>query len=72
MVLEENFAIEDALPHFTSFPAKALRIEHQKGSIMPGMDADLILADEELNITTVIAKGRLIDAGKQNTKKRNL
>ena len=50
-------------PRFTSFRAKAIR---------PGFDADLILMDAELELTDVIAHGRLLMRGRQAPGPRHL
>lgn len=42
-------------------PAKRLGIEKQKGSLLPGMDADIIVFDENMNIRKTIVEGRDID-----------
>ncbi len=60
MVEEEGFALEEALPHFTSNVAKGLQLDHKKGTIHQGADADLLLVDENLHIDTVIARGNLL------------
>ncbi|EPZ54044.1 amidohydrolase family protein [[Clostridium] sordellii ATCC 9714] len=59
MVLEENMNIEDALTFMTSNVAKALELYPKKGAIKENSDSDMILLDENLNIDTVIARGRL-------------
>jgi N-acetylglucosamine-6-phosphate deacetylase len=40
-------------------PAKALGISHKKGEIREGMDADLAIFDEDLDIKTVIQEGNV-------------
>lgn len=56
-ILRDNVSIEDALKVITSNPATNLKLEN-KGRIAKGMDADLVILDEEtLEIDTVIAKG---------------
>ena len=41
-------------------PAKALGIDNVKGSIAPGKDADFCFADEDMNISRTILRGRTI------------
>lgn len=60
MVHELNFSIEDALTYITSNVAKALEIFPKKGSISEGSDADLLLLDDNLDIDTVIANGKIM------------
>lgn len=55
-VHEEGIALETALKVLTSNPARILKL-HKKGSIKPGMDADLlVLADKEIH--HVMARGQ--------------
>ncbi|HSQ89793.1 beta-aspartyl-peptidase [Romboutsia sp.] len=65
MVLEENMKIEDALTFVTSNVAKALELYPKKGTIKENSDADAILLDENLEINTVIAKGKIMVENKE-------
>gem|GEM_PF-1722414 len=58
-VNKESISLEKALRAITCNPAKILKLKN-KGKIEVNMDADVCLLDEELNIDTVIAKGRLM------------
>ena len=58
-IMNHNVPIETALKVITSNPATILKL-HQKGSISVGKDADLVLLNEDLEIDTVIAKGRIM------------
>ena len=42
----------------TSTPAKMIAKEGIKGCIAPGADADLLVLDEDLEITGLFAKGK--------------
>lgn len=57
MVELAGVPIEKVLPMMTSRPAAALAIDHRKGSIAPGMDADLLVLDRRLQIVRRIVKG---------------
>lgn len=59
LVKEKGFKLEDALNFGTSNPAKALGIFPQKGAIAEGSDADIILMNNDLEIETVIANGKI-------------
>jgi beta-aspartyl-dipeptidase (metallo-type) len=62
-------SIEDSLKMVTANPAKRVGLFASKGSLSTGKDADLLILDQDLNIATVFAKGRLmIDGGKQLVK----
>jgi beta-aspartyl-dipeptidase (metallo-type) len=64
-VLEEGIPLETALRVITSNPARILKLK-TKGRLAPGLDADVVLVDpKDLEVRTVIAKGRLLmKAGK--------
>jgi beta-aspartyl-dipeptidase (metallo-type) len=62
MVNNLNFSIDKALMFYTSNVSKALEKYPQKGSISENSDADLLLLDENLEIDTVIANGKVMFA----------
>ena len=51
--------IEEIIPLFTANPAALLHIDHSKGSIASGKDADLILLDRDLDVAATIMGGRI-------------
>ncbi|MDY0103425.1 MAG: beta-aspartyl-peptidase [Lentimicrobium sp.] len=62
-VLVEGLPLETALKVLTLNPATILKLK-QKGRIATGLDADLVLLDENLDIHSVFALGQLVvDAG---------
>lgn len=64
-VLVEKISLEDALQVVTSNVASILKLNN-KGSILKGKDADILLLDKNnLNIDTVIAKGEILMKNKQ-------
>lgn len=59
-VRNDGIALEDALMTVTANPARLLKLDN-KGKIVEGADADLILADADtLELKTVMAKGVLM------------
>ena len=56
----ENLPLEEAILPVTVNPAKALGLAGKKGVLTPGADADILLLDENLNIDTTIALGRVL------------
>ncbi len=60
MVCELDFDFEKALKFLTTNSAKALNIYPKKGTITQGADADIVMLDENLEINTVIANGKLM------------
>jgi len=57
-----GFRLEHILPLVTAHPARRLGIDRIKGRIEVGLDADLVLLDEELNVDWVMARGRVMVA----------
>ena len=60
MITEHGVDILTAISFGTKNVAKALEIDDRKGSLDAGRDADILLLDEQLNIRTVMAKGKLM------------
>ncbi len=58
MAAEEGIPLETALPFVTRNVAESLMLYPRKGAIAVGSDADLVLLDQDLEIDSVIAKGR--------------
>lgn len=58
LVLDAGIALPDALMPFTHAPAKALGLDARKGSIVVGMDADLLVLDANLALKHTYARGR--------------
>lgn len=57
-MLERGLPLGDALPPFTSNPARLLRLA-TKGSIAPGADADLVALDSGGWVHRVIVRGKI-------------
>ncbi len=58
MVNLAGVSLPDAVRMMTLNPAKLLGISHRKGSLKPGLDADLCLFDSSLRIRAVYTGGR--------------
>lgn len=58
-VQQLNIPLEQMLRLFTTSPALRLGKEGVKGCIQPGADADLISLTPDLQLTHVIAKGKV-------------
>lgn len=63
LVEHEGLPLEEAILPVTANPAKALGLAGKKGVLAPGADADLLLLDDELNIDTTVALGRVLMRG---------
>ena len=59
MVNMVGVKLEDAIRMATLNPAKAIGVDNEKGSIEVGKDADLIIFDENINISKAIVKGKI-------------
>ena len=60
MVLNLGMSLEDALVFFSSNVAKKLDVYPKKGCICEGSDADVLIMDKDLNLDTVIARGKIM------------
>lgn len=60
MVKEEKLELEEALMFFTTNVAKALSLYPKKGTIKEGSDADLLILNKDMELISVIAKGKLM------------
>lgn len=58
-LVRRGLPLEEALTLLTSTPAKLLGLEGVKGCIAPGADADLVVLDQELELSAVLARGRV-------------
>jgi beta-aspartyl-dipeptidase (metallo-type) len=56
-LINEGISLETMLPAVTSNVADLLRLK-AKGRLRPGLDADLLILDEQHNIQHVMARGR--------------
>ena len=55
-VRDAGIPLSDAVRMMTATPATIMKLSH-KGHIAPGMDADLVVFDEEIQIKNVFARG---------------
>ena len=65
MLVAAGVAFEDALRMVTVNPARRVGLFDRKGSLLPGKDADLLILGRDLEIETVVAKGRVMVAEKR-------
>ena len=59
MVKELGMPLEKALPYMTSQVAEALDLLPEKGVVKEGSDADLLLLEKDMTLSTYIAKGKV-------------
>ena len=60
MVLIAGCSMPDAIRMITENPAKVMGIADKKGSLVPGMDADVVIFDKNINIKNTIIGGRIV------------
>jgi N-acetylglucosamine-6-phosphate deacetylase len=60
MVFQAGVPLADAVRMFSATPAAILGIGHRKGALAPGMDADIVLFDEDIGIGMTIIGGRIV------------
>jgi N-acetylglucosamine-6-phosphate deacetylase len=55
-----GLGLPQALPMVTSVPAEAMGLQGQKGSLVPGADADVVLLDPDLKVRLTIIGGKVV------------
>ena len=65
MVIELGMKLEDALPYMTSHVAEGLDLLPKKGWIKEGADGDVLLFDQNMELNTFIAGGRILMKNKE-------
>lgn len=59
MVALAEVPLTDAVRMITSTPARIMGVEDRIGMLAPGMDADIVVFDEDIRIDTTIIKGEI-------------
>ena len=59
-VMDWGYSLEETLTMATLTPAKNLGVDDCIGSIAPGKVADLVIVDKELNVQSVILRGKVV------------
>jgi N-acetylglucosamine-6-phosphate deacetylase len=62
-----DVSLLDAIRMISATPARIMNVDHKKGSIVAGKDADLIIFDENIHIEKTIVAGRVIYDSKPNS-----
>ena len=60
MIETANVPLVEAVRMMTLTPARIMKIDKQKGSIVKGKDADMVIFDNDINIKTAIVKGEIL------------
>ena len=56
-------SLEESVAMMTRNPARILGLSSRKGAIAPGLDADLVIFDKDINISNTIIAGRQVYEG---------
>jgi N-acetylglucosamine-6-phosphate deacetylase len=60
MISMAGVSLADAVKMMTATPARILEISDKKGELMAGKDADIIIFDDNINITMTMVKGKVV------------
>ena len=60
MVQVAGCSMADAVRMITENPARVMGISDRKGTLNPGMDADVVIFDEDVNIKNTIINGKIV------------
>ncbi len=60
MIKLADVPLYQAVKMMTATPAKNIGMFSSKGSLSPGKDADIIIFDDDINVSTVIVGGKVI------------
>ncbi|WP_236973623.1 N-acetylglucosamine-6-phosphate deacetylase [Membranihabitans maritimus] len=66
MIQKADVSLIDAVKMASLTPARIMRIDQQKGSLLPGKDADIILFDDTINVSLTMVNGTIVYE-KENT-----
>ena len=50
----------EAVQMMTITPARIMKVDHRKGSIAAGKDADLVIFDDDINIHATMVEGEMV------------
>ncbi|MBD0276936.1 MAG: N-acetylglucosamine-6-phosphate deacetylase [Bacteroidota bacterium] len=60
MVQMAGVPLTEAVRMMTSTPARIMKVDKAKGSLIEGKDADIVLFDEDIDIKLTMIKGRIV------------
>lgn len=60
MISMGEVSLIDAIKMMTATPARILGVSDKKGELAVGKDADIVIFDNNINITTTIIKGIVV------------
>jgi len=60
MIHTAGISLEDAITMISATPARIIGVSEKKGALSAGKDADIVLFDQDINISMTIRKGEII------------
>jgi N-acetylglucosamine-6-phosphate deacetylase len=60
MMTSAEVSLSDTIQMMTLTPARILGLDHRKGSIEAGKDADIVIFDDDVNVSLTMVGGRII------------
>jgi len=63
MISLAGVPLEEAIRMMCATPAMIMGIDDKKGSLEAGKDADIVIFDEDIRVSTTIVKGKIVYAG---------
>jgi N-acetylglucosamine-6-phosphate deacetylase len=63
MVRLAGATIQDAVKMASLTPARLLKMSHRKGILAKGMDADIVIFDDNFEVKTTIVNGKIVKKG---------
>ncbi|MGC4036199.1 MAG: N-acetylglucosamine-6-phosphate deacetylase [Chitinophagaceae bacterium] len=60
MLTMTDIPLHEIVAMLSATPARILNLSDQKGSIKKGMDADIVIFDEEINVSMTIINGQIV------------
>jgi len=64
MIQMAEVSLTNAVSMITTTPARIMKVDNKKGSLVEGKDADILIFDEDINIKMTMIKGKMVYEGK--------
>jgi N-acetylglucosamine-6-phosphate deacetylase len=55
-----GISLTDTIRMITETPARIMKVNDKKGSLLAGKDADILIFDENININMTMVKGKVV------------
>lgn len=60
MMQKADISLLEAVRMITVTPARIMRVDNRKGSLVTGNDADIVIFDEDINVKFTMVQGRMV------------